>query len=62
MTIHNVTTERACAHTFARLDDSITVARTDDKVLLLNVPRDITELQQATGRRQSIVARLRDLF
>lgn len=49
MTIRTVNTDTACATTFARLDDSLTVARTEGNTLLLNLPRNIEDLAEVTG-------------
>lgn len=51
MTIRSVNADKACATTLARLDESITVARTtDNDVLLLNMPRSLDEIEQAIER------------
>lgn len=51
MTIRAVNADKACATTLARLDESITVARTNDNdVLLLNMPRSIDEIEEAFPR------------
>lgn len=51
MTIRAVNANKACATTLARLDESITIARTDDNnVLLLNMPRSIDEIESAIAR------------
>ena len=52
MTIRTVNTDTACATTFARLDDSLTVAHTEDNTLLLNMPRSIEDLAQATDAKK----------
>lgn len=51
MTIHTVNADQACARTFARLDDGITVAHTGEHHLLLNMPRSIDELAEVTRPR-----------
>ncbi|SES14719.1 hypothetical protein [Corynebacterium cystitidis] len=51
----------ACAATVARLDNSIMVARTDASTMLLNMPRSIDELSQAT-QDQGFFSKLKSLF
>lgn len=48
MTIRTVNTDAACASTFARLDKSPIVAHTEENTLLLNIPRDIEDLDAVT--------------
>ncbi|AWB82828.1 hypothetical protein C3B44_11215 [Corynebacterium yudongzhengii] len=64
MTIRTVNADPACASTLARLDETITVARTEDNLLLLNMPRSIAELAEATKchRRGGFLDSLRNLF
>ena len=60
MTIRTVNTDTACATTFARLDDSLTVARTEGNTLLLNLPRNIEDLAEVTGatEKKGVFSRL----
>ncbi|WIM67582.1 hypothetical protein QP027_10905 [Corynebacterium breve] len=51
----------ACATTMARLDDSITVAHTNTSTMLLNMPRSIDELEEAT-QSQGFFTKFKNLF
>lgn len=51
----------ACASTMARLDASITVARTDESTMLLNMPRSIDEWNEAT-QSQGMFSKFKNLF
>lgn len=64
MTIRTLNTDGACAKTFARLDDSITVARTGENVLLLNMPRKIEDLAAVAQEDQqpSLFDRMKNFF
>lgn len=48
MTIRSIHADGACAGTMAKLDPSITVAKSGDATRLYNLPRSIDELDQAT--------------
>ncbi|WP_175934286.1 hypothetical protein [Corynebacterium sp. Marseille-P4321] len=48
MTVRSINAPAACAATVAKLDPSITVARTGESTMLMNLPRDINQLEQAT--------------
>ncbi|SDS75991.1 hypothetical protein [Corynebacterium timonense] len=50
MTVRSIKATEPCAHTVARLDGSITVARTDTSTVLYNLPRDIGELDDKVGK------------
>lgn len=56
MTVRSINASAACAGTMAKLDPSITVARTGESTMLLNLPRDIQEIDKAT---ESGLTRLR---
>lgn len=63
MSVRSINTQLPCARTVARLDEAaITVARTGDKILLLNIPRNIDELGKATRRPRGLLARMRERF
>lgn len=48
MTVRSINASAACAGTVAKLDPSITVAKTGQSTMLLNLPRDIREIDAAT--------------
>ena len=48
MTVRSINGPAACASTVAKLDPSITVAKTGENTLLLNLPRSIEDIDQAT--------------
>lgn len=48
MTVRSINASAACASTVAKLDPSITVAKTGESTMLLNLPRDIEEIDKAT--------------
>lgn len=52
MSIKTINADAACVTTFARLDDTPMVARTEDNTLLLNLPRSIDDLAEVTGPRK----------
>lgn len=49
MTVRSMNGPAACASTVAKLDPSITVAKTEENTLLLNLPRKIEEIDKATA-------------
>ena len=51
----------ACASTVAKLDPSITVAKTGENTLLLNLPRNIEEIDKATEDK-SLLSRITRFF
>lgn len=51
MTIRTLNTKAACASTLASLTEDITVARTERSTMLLNMPTDIRELEEAAPKR-----------
>lgn len=52
MTVRTINTpSAACAGTLASLTDDITVARTKGSTLLLNMPRDIREIDAAAPKK-----------
>lgn len=61
MTVRSINGPAACAATVAKLDSSITVAKTGKDTLLLNLPRSIDEIDQATTDN-SLRARLSRWF
>lgn len=61
MTVRSINGPAACAATVAKLDPSITVAKTGKDTLLLNLPRSIDEIDQATADK-SLRARLSRWF
>ena len=64
MTVRSLNTDEACAKTFARLYDNITVARTGENVLLLNMPRNIEELAAVAqdDEQPGFLARVKKFF
>ncbi len=64
MTVRSVTASGPCARTIARLDGGITVARTGESTVLLNLPRSIGEIDARVRepRRGGVVTRVRRLF
>ncbi|WP_018296547.1 hypothetical protein [Corynebacterium lubricantis] len=64
MTIRSIdNASPACASTMARLDDSITVAHTQESTMLLNMPRSIDEWNDATqSERPGFFSKLKGLF
>lgn len=50
MTIRTVNTKAACASTLASLSEDITVARTERSTMLLNMPRDIRDIEDAAPK------------
>lgn len=48
MTIRSIHADGACAGTMAKLDRSITVAKSGDATRLYNLPRSIDAIDQAT--------------
>lgn len=61
MTVRSINGPAACASTVAKLDPSITVAKTGENTLLLNLPRSIDEIEKATADK-SFRSRLSRLF
>lgn len=61
MTVRSINGPAACAATVAKMDPSITVAKTGKDTLLLNLPRSIEEIEKATADN-SLRARLSRLF
>ena len=61
MTVRSINGPAACASTVAKLDSSITVAKTGENTLLLNLPRSIEEIDKATADT-SLKARFSRLF
>lgn len=62
MTVRSINSSAACASTVAKLDPSITVAHTGTTTMLLNLPRDIAELDKASKRsKRGFFDRLRSL-
>jgi len=47
MTVRSMNGPAACASTVAKLDPGITVAKTGENTLLLNLPRNIEEIDKA---------------
>ncbi|AQQ16304.1 hypothetical protein CGLAU_11880 [Corynebacterium glaucum] len=62
MTVRSINASAACANTVAKLDPSITVARTGESTMLLNLPRDIAEIEKAAEAPKGFGTRLRELF
>lgn len=50
MSVRSIKGADPCAHTVARLDGSITVARTEQSTVLYNLPRDIGEIDGKVGK------------
>lgn len=61
MTVRSINGPAACASTVAKLDPSITVAKTGENTLLLNLPRNIEEIEKATAEK-SIFSRISRIF
>ena len=61
MTVRSINGPAACASTVAKLDPSITVAKTGENTLLLNLPRSIDEIEKATAEK-SIFSRISRIF
>lgn len=61
MTVRSINGPAACAATVAKLDPSITVAKSGEDTLLLNLPRSIDEIDQATADT-SLKSRILRLF
>lgn len=51
----------ACAETVAQLDERITVAKTEQATVLLNLPRDIDAIAEK-AKPKSFMQRLRESF
>lgn len=61
MTVRSINGPAACASTVAKLDPSITVAKTGENTLLLNLPRNIEEIDKATEDK-SLLSRFSRFF
>jgi len=61
MTVRSINGPAACASTVAKLDPSITVARTGENTLLLNLPRNIEDIDKATADT-SLMSRITRFF
>ena len=61
MTVRSINGPAACASTAAKLDPSITVARTGENTLLLNLPRNIEDIDKATADT-SLMSRITRFF
>ena len=49
MTVRFIHAPAACASTVAQLEPGITIAHTEKSTMLLNLPRNIDELDKVTG-------------
>ena len=62
MTVRSINGPAACASTVAKLDPSITVAKTGENTLLLNLPRSIEDIDDKVSggeaQRRGLVSRL----
>ena len=61
MTVRSINGPAACASTVAKLDPSITVAKTGENTLLLNLPRNIEDIDKATADT-SLMSRITRFF